>query len=107
VWAILISGRRLGYDIESFNNEFRAVSPKGNWFLPLAVACSRTDPWRDVYNRFRPYSSLEDLAPAEFVERRIASGLRLFPSNTALTSAAQNSHKVWIKVGGGLLLSLP
>ncbi len=60
--------------MESFNGKFQAECLNENWFLSLADARDKIEQWRDDYNRYRPHSSLGDLAPVEFAKICIASG---------------------------------
>ena len=59
--------------IESFNGKFRAECLNENWFLSLAEARDKIEPWRDDYNHHQPHSSLGNLAPMEFAESCISS----------------------------------
>jgi len=57
--------------IESFNGKFRDECLNENWFASLASARLAIEQWRLDYNKNRPHSSLEDLAPEQFVARVI------------------------------------
>ena len=59
--------------IESFNGKFRSECLNENWFLSLAEVHDKIEQWRNDYNRYRPHSSLGNLAPTEFAESCIAS----------------------------------
>lgn len=53
--------------VESFNGKFRDECLSTNWFLSLEDAREKIDYWKREYNFFRPHSSLNDLAPQEFI----------------------------------------
>ncbi len=55
--------------IESFNGKFRDECLNENWFDSLASARLSIEQWRLDYNKNRPHSSLDDLAPEQFVAR--------------------------------------
>ena len=55
--------------IESFNGSFRDECLNTHWFLSLDDARQKIEDWRQDYNRFRPHSSLGNMAPDEFAER--------------------------------------
>lgn len=55
--------------IESFNATFRKDCLNQNWFYTIEEACETIEKWRQDYNEFRPHSSLEDLAPNEFMKQ--------------------------------------
>jgi putative transposase len=55
--------------IESFNGKFRDECLNENWFGSLATAKLAIEKWRLDYNKNRPHSSLDYLAPEQFVER--------------------------------------
>lgn len=52
--------------IESFNGKLRDECLNDNWFLSLADAREIIEAWRMDYNRHRPHSSLDNLAPMEY-----------------------------------------
>jgi putative transposase len=52
---------------QSFNGKFRDECLSVNWFLFLDDARMKINSWRDVYNFFRPHSSLDDLTTEEFI----------------------------------------
>ncbi len=55
--------------IESFNGSFRDECLNAHWFLSLDDAADKIERWRIEYNHYRPHSSLDDMTPAEYVER--------------------------------------
>lgn len=57
-----------GY-VESFNGKFRDECLNEHWFRGVAEAQEIIEEWRVDYNRNRPHSSLNYLAPAEFAAR--------------------------------------
>jgi len=57
-----------GY-VESFNGKFRDECLNEHWFRDVAEAQEIIEEWRVDYNRNRPHSSLNYLAPAEFAAR--------------------------------------
>lgn len=57
--------------VESFNGSFRDECLNAHWFLSLEDAAEKIERWRIEYNHFRPHSSLDDMTPAEYVERRL------------------------------------
>ncbi len=56
--------------IESFNGSFRDECLNANWFLSLDDAWEKIEAWRREYNEWRPHSSLDNLAPREYLEGR-------------------------------------
>jgi len=54
--------------IESFNGSFRDECLNAHWFLSLEDAAQKIETWRHDYNEYRPYSSLDDLTPAQFID---------------------------------------
>ena len=56
--------------VESFNGTFRDECLNAHWFLSLADAQRKIEPWRQYYNEARPHSALGWLAPAEFARQR-------------------------------------
>ncbi|MBO1587285.1 IS3 family transposase [Yersinia pseudotuberculosis] len=52
--------------IESFNGSLRDECLNVHGFLSLEDAQEKIEQWRQEYNHFRPYSSLNNLTPAEF-----------------------------------------
>lgn len=60
--------------IESFNGSFRDECLNCHWFLSLNDAREKIEAWRTDYNEFRPHSSLENLTPNEYCEKRIHAG---------------------------------
>jgi len=57
-----------GY-VESFNGKFRDECLNEYWFRDVAEAQEIIEDWRVDYNRNRPHSSLDYLAPAEYAAR--------------------------------------
>jgi len=55
---------------ESFNGKFRDECLGMQWFQNRTEARVVIEAWRREYNTVRPHSSLGDLTPAEFAERR-------------------------------------
>jgi putative transposase len=58
--------------IESFNGKFRDECLNEHWFVTMAHARRVIESWRAEYNTERPHSSLDDLTPEEYADRRIA-----------------------------------
>lgn len=56
--------------IESFNGSFRDECLNLHWFLSLQDAKEKIEAWREEYNTFRPHSSLDNLTPREFAEKK-------------------------------------
>lgn len=50
---------------ESFNGKLRGECLNQHWFMSLADAREKIEPWRKEYNQRRPHSSLGDVPPAE------------------------------------------
>lgn len=67
--------------IESFNGRLRDECLNEHWFLSVPDARQVVEEWRIDYNRTRPHSSLENLAPEEFradwITRLAPAGLQL------------------------------
>lgn len=57
--------------VESFNGSFRDECLNAHWFLSLKDAKDKIEVWRKDYNEYRPHSSLNQLTPAEFIEKRL------------------------------------
>jgi len=55
--------------VESFNGSFRDECLNAHWFLSLEDATEKIESWRNEYNQYRPHSSLDDMTPAEYVEK--------------------------------------
>jgi putative transposase len=55
--------------IESFNGKLRHECLRQHWFASLASARLVIEAWRLDYNKNRPHSSLDDLAPEQYVAR--------------------------------------
>ena len=56
--------------IESFNGSFRDECLNANWFFSIEDAQEKFDHWREDYNGFRPHSSLADMSPNEYIEKK-------------------------------------
>jgi putative transposase len=56
--------------IESFNGSFRDECLNTNWFLSLEDAREKIEAWRCDYNLWRPHSSLDNLAPAQYLRSK-------------------------------------
>lgn len=56
--------------VESFNGRLRDECLNANWFTSLNDARRKIEAWRVDYNRQRPHSSLNYLAPEEFARSR-------------------------------------
>ncbi|KKY74746.1 integrase [Klebsiella michiganensis] len=54
--------------VESFNGSLRDECLNVHWFLSLEDAQEKIEHWRQEYNYYRPNSSLNNLAPEEFVQ---------------------------------------
>ena len=52
--------------IEAFNGRFPQECLNENWFLSLADAEEKVEPWRRHYNGERPHSALGNPSPREF-----------------------------------------
>jgi len=59
--------------VESFNGSFRDECLNAHWFLSLEDAADKIGRWRTEYNHYRPHSSLDDMTPAEYVEKCLVS----------------------------------
>jgi len=55
--------------IESLNGKFRDECLNESCFLNLEDAKEKIETWREFYNRERPHSSLQGLAPEEFARQ--------------------------------------
>ena len=53
--------------VESFNGSLRDECLNVHWFLSLEDAQEKIEHWRQEYNQYRPYSSLNNQTPAEFI----------------------------------------
>jgi len=60
--------------IESFQGKFRDECLNLHWFTSFHDAREKIETWRQEYNTERPHSSLDDLAPHEFLERMALTG---------------------------------
>ena len=56
--------------IEAFNGRLRDECLNENWFLSLEDARDKVRVWREEYNRWRPYSTLCNLSPEEFIRMK-------------------------------------
>ena len=63
--------------VESFNGTFRHECLDANWFTSLSDAKSRTERWRNEYNRERPHGSIQDRTPEEFEIAFFNNGTKL------------------------------
>lgn len=54
--------------IESFNGKLRDECLNEHWFVNVSDAQEKIGAWRDIYNRERPHSSLNNLSPYEFIK---------------------------------------
>ena len=61
--------------IESFNGKLRDECLNEHWFTSLEDARETIESWREEYNNTRPHSSLNNLAPMQFVEYLRALGV--------------------------------
>ena len=52
-----------------FNGSLRDECLNTNWFMSLEDAQEKIETWRQNYNHFRPYSSLDDVPPAPFAKQ--------------------------------------
>jgi putative transposase len=66
-----VSLRLEGRDHISFNGKFRDECLNEHWFVTMAQARRVIENWRVEYNTERPHSSLGDLTPEEYADRRI------------------------------------
>ena len=62
--------------VESFNGHFRDECLNANWFVSLRDARRKIEAWRLEYNQYRPHSSLDYVAPAQFAARLSEGGVR-------------------------------
>jgi putative transposase len=62
--------------IESFNGKFRDECLNEHWFVTMLQARQVIEAWRIEYNTERPHSSLGDLTPEEFAQRRFGENER-------------------------------
>lgn len=63
-------GRPIGHaKIESFNGRFREERLNAHWFLTLQDAQRKIEAGRGYYEKVRPHTALNWLAPAEFARR--------------------------------------
>jgi putative transposase len=72
--------------IESFNGSFRDECLNTNWFLSLEDAREKIEDWRREYNEWRPHSSLDNLSPAEYLEKQDAPPGGIFPTMAGTVS---------------------
>ncbi|MFM7662730.1 MAG: transposase, partial [Bacteroidota bacterium] len=59
--------------IESFNGSFRDEWLNLNWFMSLEDAEKKIKTWRQDYNHFRSYNSLNKMTPIEYIKSRLIS----------------------------------
>jgi putative transposase len=77
--------------IESFNGSFRDECLNAHWFLSLIDAAEKIERWRLEYNQYRPHSSLDDMTPAEYVERC----LKMMEENISLPEASTSKQMIF------------
>ena len=56
---------------ERLSRKFRDECLNEHWFVTMAQARRVIESWRVEYNTERPHSSLGDLTPEEYADRRI------------------------------------
>ncbi len=59
--------------IESFNGRVREECLNLHWFRSIEEATRKLAAWRQDYNEVRPHSSLDNLAPREYVARLLVA----------------------------------
>jgi putative transposase len=62
--------------IEGFNGKFRDECLNEHWFITMAQARRVIENWRIEYNTERPHSSLGELTPEEYAQRRFGESER-------------------------------
>lgn len=77
--------------IESFNGRFREECLDEHWFVSMADAREKVEPWRRDYNSARPHSSLGGLTPHEFVRK--GAGLRSLDATSGPLSTNEGLNK--------------
>lgn len=77
--------------VESFNGSFRDECLNAHWFLSLRDAKEKIEAWRKDYNEYRPHSSLNNLTPAEFIERYLAES----PKHRSLPGASSPDRMIF------------
>jgi putative transposase len=77
--------------VESFNGSFRDECLNAHWFLSLKDVRDKIEVWRNDYNEYRPHSSLNQLKPVEFIERRLMKE----PLNSPLTGAPSSDPMIF------------
>ena len=77
--------------VESFNGSFRNECLNAHRFLSLEDAAEKIERWRTEYNHYRPHSSLEDMTPAEYVERCF----KLMEETLSLTEASVPNQTIF------------
>lgn len=75
--------------IESFNGKFRDECLNEHWFVDLADAREKIETWRREYNTQRPYSSLGNRTPEEFVNCWGQAGLQSLDATSGPPSTTQ------------------
>ncbi len=61
--------------IESFNGKLRDECLNEHWFTSLEDARKLIESWREEYNNTGPHSSLNNIAPMQYVEHLRALGV--------------------------------
>lgn len=76
---------------ESFNGSFRDECLNAHWFLSLKDAAEKIERWRIEYNHYRPHSSLNDMTPAEYVEKCLV----MIEKNVSLPGASVPNQMIF------------
>ena len=77
--------------VESFNGSFRDECLNAHWFLSLEDATEKIESWRNEYNQYLPHSSLDDMTPAEYVEKCLI----LIENNLSLPGASVSDQIIF------------
>lgn len=94
--------------VESFNGRLRDECLNTHWFLSLADARAKIEPWRRHYNESRPHTSLGWLTPKEFASSAGVNPWPMKPGGSpsnwrrirgTLRSTPDSRHG-WMKEGG-------
>jgi putative transposase len=64
--------------IESFNGKLRNECLNLEWFVSLREAQNVIELWRVQYNRFRPHSSLGNMAPEKWLLKQASKAENLY-----------------------------
>jgi len=70
---------------------FRDECLNAHWFLSLEDATEKIESWRNEYNQYRPHSSLDDMTPAEYVEKCLI----LIENNLSLPGASVSDQIIF------------